>query len=509
MDIICLKCGKHLVNIEAAKGHKCHNLYYDTGKFTYVLKKASPDSLVFDPSTIKKVPPMSVEEFNKLWNLRKSKESKPVEKGLGNLHGKGKYSQFMSQEKTNKAVNEAAKKQKGTKPPKLREIPHPPVSKIPKMQIPNWLFALLLIFALSILGFGLNAFTKSSIPLWLLLGFSIIFPIEKWFKKTTLNKPVGKLYRLLLNLALLSMFGLLIWSGFQLTAKQLASTPLISSIVFFVEFIFFIWIWRKVAKNSWRWPSMKLTVFLLVCIALVFTFAGVSPLSTYKDDLVVKWEERQVEQAAQQIEVEAEIEAERQRQQAELEKVEAARLEAEQEAIRIEQETEAQRIETARQEELQAEQARIEAETEAARIASLRNPSWAQLKAFLLKDDTDKMKYIYPIVVCADFANKLQKNAQEAGWRCAVVSMNVTGYDDPFNYGIPSNTGHACNAFETTDRGLVYIDCTGSSDNIGPTHQDRIANIEIGKRQTNKFIFPTDWYCVDNVSIVTSIDIRW
>ena len=79
-------------------------------------------------------------------------------------------------------------------------------------QIPNWLFALLLIFSLSILGLGLNALTKSPIPLWLLLGFSIIYPIERWFRKATLNKPTGKLYRLILNLALLSTLGLLIWS---------------------------------------------------------------------------------------------------------------------------------------------------------------------------------------------------------------------------------------------------------------------------------------------------------
>ena len=55
-------------------------------------------------------------------------------------------------------------------------------------QIPNWLFALLLIFSLSILGLGLNALTKSPIPLWLLLGFSIIYPIERWFRKATLSR---------------------------------------------------------------------------------------------------------------------------------------------------------------------------------------------------------------------------------------------------------------------------------------------------------------------------------
>ncbi|GAI35384.1 unnamed protein product, partial [marine sediment metagenome] len=104
-------------------------------------------------------------------------------------------------------------------------------------------------------------------------------------------------------------------------------------------------------------------------MAVVFTFAGVPPLSTYKDTLITKWEDYQTEQAAQQAEIEAE---------------EAARVEAEQARIEAE---EAARAEAARQEQLEAEQARIEAEEEAARIANLRNPSWIELKAFLLKDD--------------------------------------------------------------------------------------------------------------------------
>jgi DNA segregation ATPase FtsK/SpoIIIE-like protein len=384
-----------------------------------------------------------------------------------------------------------------SKPPKLSKLLTPPV------RIPNWLFALLLILALSILGLGLNALTKSSIPLWLLLGFSIIYSIEKWFNYfTRRSKILGKLYRLTLNLGILSTFGLLIWSGFQLVAKQLASTPLTSSSVFLAELVFFIWIWRKVAKNSWRWPSMKLTISLLICVAIIFTFAGVPPLSTYKDNLVIKWEEHQAEQEAQQAEIEAEIEAEQQRQQAELERAEAERLKAKEEA-------EAQKAEAARQEQLQAEQAQKEAEEEAARIANLRNPSWTELKAFLLKDDTDKMEYVYPVVVCADFADNMQENAEEAGWRCAVVWLDMVGYTDPYNYGIAHDAGHACNAFETTDRGLVYIDCTRAQS--GPFHQDCIVEVQVGKQYNPEFIFPSGgWYTVPGqMGTVVGVDIRW
>ncbi|GAH20132.1 unnamed protein product, partial [marine sediment metagenome] len=43
---------------------------------------------------------------------------------------------------------------------------------------------------------------------------------------------------------------------------------------------------------------------------------------------------------------------------------------------------------------------------------------------------------------------------------------------DPYNYGIAHDAGHACYAFDTTDRGLVYIDCTGLSGSYGPPNND-------------------------------------
>lgn len=371
-------------------------------------------------------------------------------------------------------------------------------------KVPKWLLALLLIFALSLIGLGLSALVGSPIPLWLLLGFSIIYSIEKWFNyPTRRSKALGKLYRLVLNLGILSILGLLVWSGFQLVAKQLAHTPIMSSLVFLAEFVFLIWMWRKVAKNSWRWPSMKLTVFLLACVAVVFTFAGVPPLSTYKDTLATNWEEYRAEQAVEQAGKEAEEVAEQQRQQAEQEAKEATR-------VRAVQEAEAQKAEAAGQEQLRVEQTRQEAEEEATRVANLRNPSWAELKAFLLVDDTDKMKYVYPTTVCWDFANKLRENAKIAGWRCAIVSVELSGYPDWYNYGIPSNTGHALNAFETTDMELVYIDCTRPGMGFTGSADSTVA-LQVGKDYIPVLIFPSPGRSSYGPScgIVTEVSIQW
>ncbi|MFC2021619.1 CAP domain-containing protein [Chloroflexota bacterium] len=153
----------------------------------------------------------------------------------------------------------------------------------------RWLIPTALIFSCTLIGFGISLFIGTAIPLWLLLGFSLIFSIEKWFHYATRkHKYIGKLYRLLLNLAILCFLSLIIWSGTKLFSQQYFSTPLVGSLLFLAEFVFFIWMWRTVSKNSWRWPSMKLTVFSLICLFLIFSFAGVQPMTGYKDYIVEK-----------------------------------------------------------------------------------------------------------------------------------------------------------------------------------------------------------------------------
>jgi DnaJ domain len=144
--------------------------------------------------------------------------------------------------------------------------------------------ALLLLFIPSVIGLIINAFIRNLIPFYILLGFSAIYLIEKWFGyPVRKHKTIGMLYRLILNLGILSYLGFVVWSGVQLFSQQFAGTPLTGSLVFLLECGFFLWLWWIVSKNSWRFPSMKLTLFALVAIFLVFSFAGVQPFSTYKD----------------------------------------------------------------------------------------------------------------------------------------------------------------------------------------------------------------------------------
>lgn len=129
------------------------------------------------------------------------------------------------------------------------------------------------------------------------------------------------------------------------------------------------------------------------------------------------------------------------------------------------------------------------------------NPTYAELVAFIKEDSIDEGAYVSfgsnssfasLSQTCGDFAEAVHNNAEEAGIRAAWVGIQFEGEGE----------GHALNAFETIDKGLVYIDCTGQ--NLGSwlvehkvkinkttkeisfeeeslTSWDKIAYVEVGK----------------------------
>lgn len=330
------------------------------------------------------------------------------------------------------------------------------------VKLPDWMISLLLVTALSIVGLGVSLYAGSHLPLWLLLGFSFFYSIEKWFYHLTRrHKGLGKLYRLILNLSILSLLGLLIWSGIKVFSQQLVHSRFVGALIFLAEFVLFIWMGRVVSRNSWRWPSMKLTVFCLLAVSIVFAFAGVQPFDSYKDSTInhVGQVWRSITAPSQSTSLKPD-------------------------------------------------------ETPPEPISDLlpdgpvlRNPSWAELKDFLYQDDTDGMEYVYPTTICYHFAQRLQQNAKAAGWRCALVTVRLEGYPDWYNYAIPPNTSHALNAFETTDRGLTYIDCTAAPGYRG--NADKIVEIEVGQPYMPRAIFSSSVNWASMGTVVVIEDIRW
>lgn len=84
-------------------------------------------------------------------------------------------------------------------------------------------------------------------------------------------------------------------------------------------------------------------------------------------------------------------------------------------------------------------------------ISGARDPTWQQLRTFILTDKTDSKAYVPLFFDCVSFAEELHNNAEAFGIRAAFVAVNFQDTD----------VGHTLNAFKTLDRGLVYVDSTG------------------------------------------------
>jgi hypothetical protein len=111
-----------------------------------------------------------------------------------------------------------------------------------------------------------------------------------------------------------------------------------------------------------------------------------------------------------------------------------------------------------------------------------RNPSWAELKAFLESDQTDRRAYVTGKFTCGDFAELLHNNAEASGMRAAIVAIELR----PASMA-EGTTHHSLNAFETTDKGLMYIDTTSSAQGF---YADKAVRVEVGQEYQPVSIFP-------------------
>lgn len=114
--------------------------------------------------------------------------------------------------------------------------------------------------------------------------------------------------------------------------------------------------------------------------------------------------------------------------------------------------------------------------------------SYAELLDFIRQDTTDRIPYVErgsasgeKPFVCSDFAEAVHNNAEAAGIRAGYLSID---WED-------GSIGHAINVFETTDMGIVYIDCTGRSaysqiadgeSSSADMSWDKVAYIETGQK---------------------------
>lgn len=100
----------------------------------------------------------------------------------------------------------------------------------------------------------------------------------------------------------------------------------------------------------------------------------------------------------------------------------------------------------------------------------LKNPTSQELTNFLAGDKTNEKQQVDFQYDPVDFARELRENANEAGYRAAVVVVFLKAF--PFYV----------NAFETQDKGLIYID----------PQTDKQVTLKTGERywQQNDFDLP-------------------
>ena len=124
---------------------------------------------------------------------------------------------------------------------------------------------------------------------------------RKYNRMKNNNLTPKPLIKLMLNLLILTGLALLIKHSYQLFATH-PRNPLKESIILIIGLALWIAI-IKLSKSrsghywlryNWTKPSFKLTTFLTIVIILIFAFAGVKPMSTYKDTLFSQWNEHKI-----------------------------------------------------------------------------------------------------------------------------------------------------------------------------------------------------------------------
>jgi predicted nucleic acid-binding Zn-ribbon protein len=104
-----------------------------------------------------------------------------------------------------------------------------------------------------------------------------------------------------------------------------------------------------------------------------------------------------------------------------------------------------------------------------------KDPTFSQLESFLLADTNIDQAYTVGMVECTNYAETVYNDCEAAGIKAYFVVLWFSDITD----------GHALNAFQTTDRGLVFADCT-SGDAYADTYAPyadfvRVGYIEVGK----------------------------
>ena len=565
-DIVCGKCGRHFSSFEDARAHRgeCKGApmferetstpkdeqarkIHQEIKITDELCPNCREYLYFDSFDLLYKCPRCRRAYA-LRQLVKQQPEEPVTSGILPPGILTENNPVGEQQRQESAVSQDKKSDLQS----ADSVPNGtgPVNQSPKgnVSIPHWFIALLLTFALTTLGFIASLFVNVGVPYWLVLGFSIGFSVDHWYKYEIRRHGYwGRAYRLFLNLFLLATLGFLIWTGVVLFTQENASLSVGRSVLFILEIVLFVWAWRLVAKYAHRSPSMKLTVFCLVCLFLIFAFAGVAPFAGYKNQIFGELPTKtQISSWFAKVNPPSDG---NQLATAPVVSSPVATIPNTNSVTTVVPTGPVTSTTTASQTGFNSSTGTYKNYFLGLVYDSVgvvggndcygqfivlinnknaTNPTYDQLLKFLLADRTDQYPYQYtawiggsyygtpeskidldrlkqiidgtlqPTAprVCADFAERLHNDAEMAGIRCGYVIID--------------SLDHACDVFQTTDHGLVYIDDTGKS-GYGPSNCDKQVQVVEGRQYVPVSLFPeSGWNSTwDSLGIINGVHITW
>ncbi len=150
-----------------------------------------------------------------------------------------------------------------------------------------WLKSAIVISAGAIAGLIFNNVTGTFIPLPLLLGAAVFFAVEKWHRGLTSKfKIIGTVYRIILNLSILALVGLIVWTGLKISSGELHTSNTINGFLLVLQLIVLGFVGKVASNNSWRRPKFVPTLFLVVAILVFLAIVDTGPLAPYKEPAI-------------------------------------------------------------------------------------------------------------------------------------------------------------------------------------------------------------------------------
>lgn len=121
----------------------------------------------------------------------------------------------------------------------------------------------------------------------------------------------------------------------------------------------------------------------------------------------------------------------------------------------------------------------------------LHDPTYSEVMTFIRDDKTERKTYVEDTFTCTHYSLAVNNNSEKNGIRCAIVTVKLSGGE-----------GHALVAFNTTDKGLLFIE----------PQSDEKVNLEIGEDYWADCVVVKSsryYYEPDSDNIVTNYYLSW